>query len=117
MAVSIDPHGHKASLSLAPCRFVEVRGDARMVGLLHSIEADYAEVEFFHSAKRSNRTLISLRRLERTFLSPQTRVYFRLSDERWRMGRVRNLLLEDDGSVTYEVRLPNKQDIDVPRRR
>ncbi|GAN75852.1 type III restriction enzyme res subunit [Acidisphaera rubrifaciens HS-AP3] len=42
------------------------------------------------------------------------RVYFRLSDERWRIGRVRNFFLEDDGSVTYEVRLPNKQDVDVP---
>jgi len=114
MAVGLNPHAETVTLALAPSRFVEVRGDPRGIGLLHSVEGDQGEVEFFHSATRSDRCLIPIRRLERTFLSPQTRVYFRLRDERWRMGRVRNFLLEDDGSVTYEVRLPNKQDIDVP---
>ncbi len=30
------------------------------------------------------------------------------------MGRVRNFLLEDDGSIIYEIRLPNGQQIDAP---
>jgi ATP-dependent helicase HepA len=100
--------------TLASHRFVEVSGDPRAVGFLIDLETDAGVVEFFHSAGRSERVRVSMDRLERTFLSPQTRVYFRLRDERWRMGRVRNFFLEDDGSVTYEVRLPNKQDIDVP---
>lgn len=114
MAVALDARARSATGSVAPHRFVEVAGDPRGVGLLLSIQGDRGEVEFFHSATRSEHELVPSLRLERTFLSPQTRVYFRLSDDRWRIGRVRNFLLEDDGSVTYEVRLPNKQDIDVP---
>lgn len=114
MSVSADAPGRTAARSLAPHRFVDVAGDPRGVGLLLSLDSDGGEVEFFHSATRSERHQVQLVQLERTFLSPQTRVYFRLSDDRWRMGRVRNFFLEDDGSVTYEVRLPNKQDIDVP---
>ena len=116
MVVGLNPRGRTAALSLAPGRFVAVAGDARSVGLLHSVRGDHGEVEFFYSATRSERQLIPVRKLERTFLSPQTRVYFQLTDERWRMGRVRNFLLEDAGSVIYEVRLPNRQDIDVPER-
>lgn len=100
--------------ALTPRRFVEVAGDLRGVGVLRNIDEAFGEVEFFHSATRSTRERFQKTRLERTFLAPQTRVYFRLRDERWRMGRVRNFLLEDDGSITYEIRLPNGQDIDAP---
>jgi ATP-dependent helicase HepA len=100
--------------SLAPRRFVDVVDDPRGIGFLVGLDGDVGDVEFFHSATRTERQSIAVGRLERTFLSPQTRVYLRLTDDRWRMGRVRNFFLEDDGSVTYEVRLPNQQDIDVP---
>jgi ATP-dependent helicase HepA len=114
VSVGFDGSGRTAAQSLAPGRFVDVADDPRGVGLLLSVDPDGGEVEFFHSATRSEVHWVPSLWLERTFLSPQTRVYFRLSDERWRMGRVRNFFLEDNGSVTYEVRLPNKQDIDVP---
>ncbi|MBS5904546.1 MAG: hypothetical protein KIC89_17885 [Acetobacteraceae bacterium] len=104
----------RALQALEPRRFVEVAGDPRGVGVLLDIDEAFGEVEFFHSATRSTRERFETSRLQRAFLSPHTRVYFRLRDERWRMGRVRNFLLEDDGSVTYEIRLPNRQEIDVP---
>lgn len=89
-------------------------GDPRGHGVLLNIDENFGEVEFFHSATRSSRERVEAARLERAFLAPQTRVYFRLKDERWRMGRVRDFLLEEDGSVTYEIRLPNKEEIDAP---
>ena len=93
----------RALQALAPRRFVEVAGDPRGVGVLLNIDDAFGEVEFFHSATRSTRDLFETARLERSFLAPQTRVYFRLRDERWRMGRVRNFLLENDGWITYEI--------------
>lgn len=100
--------------ALAPQRFVEVRGDPRGIGLFISADGDVAEVEFFHATSRSERAFVALARLERTYLPPQTRIYFRTTDERWRMGRVRNFLLQDDGSIVYEVKIPGRKDIDIP---
>lgn len=114
VSVGLGATGRVAARTLAPRRFVEVADDARGLGFLVGLVDGEAEVEFFHSATRSERQIFPAARLERAFLSPQTRVYFRLSDDRWRMGRVRDFFLEDDGSVIYEVRLPNKQNIDVP---
>lgn len=91
-----------------------MEGDKRGFGVLLNIDEAFGEVEFFHSATRSSSERFETARLKRAFLAPQTRVYVRFADERWRMGRVRNFLLEDDGSVTYEIRLPNRQEIDVP---
>jgi ATP-dependent helicase HepA len=113
-SVGSGARGRMAVQSLAPRRFVDVADDPRGIGFLVGLDGDVGDVEFFHSATRAERQSIATGRLERTFLSPQTRVYLRLTDDRWRMGRVRNFFLEDDGSVTYEVRLPNQQDIDVP---
>ncbi len=102
------------SQTLAPQRFVGISGDPRGIGLFIDADGDVAEVEFFHAASRAERSFISLARLERAYLAPQTRVYFRTTDERWRMGRVRDFMLQDDGSVVYEVKLPNRKDIDIP---
>lgn len=99
---------------LTPGRFVEVTGDPRFVGLLVELTETFGEVDFFHSASRSTRERIEVPRLKRAFLGPQTRVYFRTGEERWRMGRVRNYMLEDDGSITYEIRLPNGLEIEAP---
>jgi ATP-dependent helicase HepA len=83
----------RALQALAPGRFVEVAGDPRGLGVLLNIDEAFGEVEFFHSATRSSRECLETARLERAFLAPQTRVYFRLRDERRRMGRVRDFLL------------------------
>jgi ATP-dependent helicase HepA len=93
--------------------FVEV-ADPRGVGLCLGADDHQAEVEFFYSTSRQERTCLPLKAIRRAYLPRQTRVYYRLGDKRWRMGRVRDYLLEDDGAVTYEVRCPNRDDRDVP---
>ncbi|WP_372784829.1 protein DpdE [Phenylobacterium sp.] len=100
-------------VSLQQPYFVEV-DDPRGVGLLLGRDDQHADVEFFHSTTRQERVRLPLQTVRRTYLPRQTRVYFRRSDDRWRMGRVRDFLLEDGGAVTYEVRAPNQDVSDIP---
>lgn len=104
--------GRRNQIDLRKPYFVEV-ADARGIGLCLSTDGEGAEVEFFYSTSRQDRAYLPLKQIRRAYLARQTRVYYRLGDERWRMGRVRDYLLEDDGTVTYEVRAPNHDDRDV----
>jgi ATP-dependent helicase HepA len=95
--------------------FVEVDGDDRRLGKLIKQDGSNLEVEFFHSASKSDAIAFASTDVSRTYLARETRVYFRLSeDSRWRMGRVRDYFFEDDGSVTYEVKCPNGDLRDIP---
>lgn len=97
--------------------FVEVAGDPRSIGKLISASSDAVEVEFFRSIKEREQSALPTSTVSRAYLAPQTRVYFTDSvGERWAMGRVRGYFIENDGSVTYEVRTPNQRDIDVHER-
>lgn len=92
--------------------------DPRRLGKIHRLLDDAVEVEFFHSTSCTEARVFPFSRVVRTHLSRQTRVYIKgLVDGRWAMGRVRGYQLQDDGSVVYEVRLPNKRDYDVPETR
>lgn len=93
--------------------FVEV-ADSRGVGLCLGADDHQAEVEFFYSTSRQERVRFPVKAIRRAYLPRQTRVYYRLDSDRWRMGRVRDYLLEDDGAVIYEVRSPNHEDSDLP---
>ena len=96
--------------------FVEV-DDTRRLGKLVGYTGAQFEVEFFHSASRREVVRFDASAVRRTYLARETRVYFGPSnDGRWRMGRVRGYFLEDDGSVTYEVRCPNDDNRDIPER-
>lgn len=68
-------------------------------------------VEVFHSAVRQDLYEFASDELERSYLSPQTRVYVKRGD-RFRVGRVTNYLRHDSGLVDYEVRFPNGQQSD-----
>ncbi|MBF9235115.1 protein DpdE [Microvirga alba] len=94
--------------------FVEV-DDVRRLGKFIARDGARLDVEFFHSA--SNREVVGFEAsvVRRTYLARETRVYFSPSESgQWLMGRIRGYFLEDDGSVTYEVRCPNGHDRDVP---
>jgi ATP-dependent helicase HepA len=96
--------------------FVQVE-DARRFGKLVGTILDRAEVEFFQSIHESDTEVFEAAAVQRAFLYPETRVYFRTHhDERWAMGRVRRYSIEDDGSITYEVRSPNGVNRDLSER-
>lgn len=82
------------------------------VGKLEAVVNDRCSVSVFHSILRSEMTEISLRNLTRAYLSPQTRVYVR-DDDRFRVGRITNYLMKDNGLIDYEIRFSNEQQRDI----
>lgn len=80
--------------------------EGRGIGKLESVNGDLCDVSVFYSIARSETVSYQIKTLARAYLSPQTRVY--VSDENsFRVGRVSDFLIEDNGVVTYEVRFPN----------
>ena len=93
--------------------FVEV-DDVRRIGKLVGGGGAKVDVEFFHSVSRREVEIVNSSAINRTFLSRETRVYFKAGDDnRWRMGRIRDYFREDNGSITYEVKCPNGDVRDV----
>jgi ATP-dependent helicase HepA len=87
--------------------FVRV-DDARQLGKFISSKDGHGVVEFFTSVRERRSESFAVTTLQRAFLYPETRVYFRPDDSgRWAMGRIRRYFVESDGSVNYEVRSPN----------
>lgn len=78
----------------------------RGVGKLEADHGDTCSVAVFRSIVRSEILKFPAAALSRAYLSPQTRVYVR-DEERFRVGRVTNFQLNEDGLVDYEVRFPN----------
>ena len=80
------------------------------VGKLTAIhDEECCELTVFSSVVHQTTQPALLRELNRAYLAPQTRVYF-LGDAGYRVGRVRHYASAGDGSVEYEVRLPNGRD-------
>lgn len=78
----------------------------RGVAKLEAVEAGTCSVAVFRSIIRSEVVQFPVAALSRAYLSPQTRVYVR-DDERFRVGRVTDFLIGENGLVEYEVRFPN----------
>jgi ATP-dependent helicase HepA len=76
------------------------------VGKLEAVDGDTCSVAVFRSIIRSEIVQFPVAALSRAYLSPQTRVYVR-GEERFRVGRVTDFLLHENGLVDYEVRFPN----------
>lgn len=80
--------------------------EGRGIGKLEGVNGDICDVSVFYSIARSERASYQINSLARAYLSPQTRVYV-LDEDRYRVGRVSDFLIDDNGIVTYEVRFPN----------
>lgn len=80
--------------------------EGRGIGKLEGVNGDNCDVSVFYSIARSERASYQIKSLARAYLSPQTRVYV-LDEDRYRVGRVSDFLIDDNGIVTYEVRFPN----------
>lgn len=78
----------------------------RGVGKLEAVVGGTCSVAVFRSIIRSEIVQFPVAALSRAYLSPQTRVYVR-DDERFRVGRVTDFLIGQNGLVDYEVRFPN----------
>lgn len=78
----------------------------RGIGKLEEDHGDTWSVTVFRSIIRSEILQFPAAALRRAYLSPQTRVYVR-DEERFRVGRVTDFMLNENGLVDYEVRFPN----------
>lgn len=76
------------------------------VGKLESEADGRCKISIFFSLVRIEAVEVDAIEIERAYLSSQTRAYV-LDDDRLRVGRVTDYLLQDNGLVTYEVRFPN----------
>lgn len=85
--------------------FVELPG-RKGVGKIESAGDGCCTISVFHSITRAETLDLNIEDLERAYLSPQTRVYVR-EEERLRIGRVTDYVLQDNGLVDYEIRFPN----------
>ena len=94
--------------------FVEV-DNVRRIGKIFEYKEYMTSVEFFTSISKREVIEFETSCLRRQYLGPQTRVYFYSDkDAQWNMGRIRDYFFEDDGTVTYEIRFPNKIEMDIP---
>lgn len=84
----------------------------RGVGKLNSIDGSRCTLSVFFSFRRFETFECELREIERAYLSPQTRVYYK-GGQRWQIGRVTDFLMQEGGRVTYEVRFPNGNQRDI----
>jgi ATP-dependent helicase HepA len=85
--------------------FVELPG-GKGVGKIESAGNGCCTISVFHSIVQTETLDLDVEDLERAYLSPQTRVYVR-EKERFRIGRVTDYVLHDNGLADYEVRFPN----------
>jgi ATP-dependent helicase HepA len=76
------------------------------VGSLESAADGQCNVSIFLSLGRVETIEVDAATLEHAYLSRQTRAYV-MDEDRIRVGRVTDYLLQDNGLVTYEVRFPN----------
>jgi len=81
------------------------------IGKLESAADGRCQVAVFHSILHTETIDLSISDIGRAYLSPQTRVYVR-QDDRYRVGRITNYLINENGLVDYEVRFPNGKQSD-----
>ena len=79
------------------------------VAKLADVEDGICKVDVFRSIARTEQIEFPIERLERAYLSPQTRVYVKAADDSYRVGRISDFLATGEGLVNYEVRFPNSQ--------
>lgn len=91
--------------------FVQLPGQLGF-GKLLTLQNGLAEVSIFYSAAHIETELFSESGLSRAYLSPETRTFVR-EDDRWRVGRVKDYLLRNDGLVEYQIQFPNGKMRDV----
>jgi len=91
--------------------FVELPG-RKGIGKLEAAADGHCTVTVFHSILRAETIDLALTDIGRAYLSPQTRVYVR-EDDRFRVGRVTNYLVHENGIVDYEIRFPNGKQYEV----
>ena len=82
------------------------------LGKLESAADGRCAVTVFHSILRIETISLAPEDIRRAYLSPQTRVYVRHGDG-FRVGRVTNYFIHDNGLVDYEVRFPNSKQSDL----
>lgn len=83
------------------------------IGKLLSLDTVDGEVEFNHSAVRTEKRTYRLTDLKRAYLPLQTRVYHSRA-ERWFLGRVLERFVRGDQPASYLIRFPGYQPLELP---
>ena len=83
------------------------------IGKLTSHDGQEGEVEFNHSAVRSESRSYPLSALQRAYLPIQTRVYHHRADQ-WLLGRVLRRYVQGAQPASYLVRFPGYQPAELP---
>jgi ATP-dependent helicase HepA len=99
-----------ANIIVVPRMLVELPG-RKGIGKLESTADGRCAVTIFHSILHIETIALAPLSIGRAYLSRQTRVYVRIGD-RFRVGRVTNYLMQENGLVDYEVRFPNGKQSD-----
>ena len=105
------PPTQSRKVQLLPGMFISLPNN-RGVGKIDAVHGDTCSIAVFRSIIRTEILQIPVAELGRAYLSPQTRVYVR-DEDRFRVGRVTDFLLQENGLVDYEVRFPNNNRRDI----
>jgi ATP-dependent helicase HepA len=90
--------------------------DDRHIGKVVRLNQKNVEVSFFHSIAHRDKDVFKIDDCDRAYLQPQMRVFAKLPDGRWRPGRVKNYISQEDKSVDYEIQFPNHEYHDINER-
>lgn len=96
--------GHHANDQIQPGVFVTA-GDHHGFGSVRTVDGDHCDVAFFHHPGTEDIRPYPLKQIERTILSPETRVFVK-QEEKWAVGRIIDCLNEP--KRLYTVRFPDK---------
>lgn len=95
---------------------VLVQGDHRLYGKIVGLHGGGYDVEHFLSVAARQMGRYRKSDLVHARLPKQTRVFYRTPTGNWRVGRVRDVIQEDDKYFRYDVRFPNGVDLDLHER-
>lgn len=83
-------------------------GDYHGFGSVRTVDGDHCDVAFFHHPGTEDIRPYPLNQIERTILSPETRVFVK-REEGWAVGRVVDCL--DEPKRLYTIRFPNRVEL------
>ncbi|SEH06415.1 protein DpdE [Candidatus Venteria ishoeyi] len=78
------------------------------IGKLVAVEGRRVTVRFFYSIMHQEEQDYALEQIKHFYLHPHTRVYIRINEE-WRVGRITNYDQQEDQTIEYDVRFPNRE--------
>ncbi len=93
---------------------VTVPKDNRLFAKVHALSGDEVTLEYFHSVVDREFDQMRICDCIHSCLPKQTRAFISDFTGEWRVGRIIDHLVEDDGSYIYSIQFPNKKVAEYP---